>query len=164
MLIHTDEVADDALAFASSLARILEHTPRWLECRYLYDAQGSTLFDAITKQPEYYQTRTEDRILRDNASRIREVVGDRVLSELGSGNSSKTQHLLDAWTARGRSAYVPLDLSTARPPRSLQTAWIAIPRSPRRGNRCDLPSRFASGKLPVPRRFGLSWVDHRKLQ
>jgi uncharacterized SAM-dependent methyltransferase len=32
------------------------------------DRQGSAIFDRITEQPEYYLTRTEARILADNAS------------------------------------------------------------------------------------------------
>ena len=60
--------------------------------RYLYDRQGSAIFDRITEQPEYYLTRTEARILADNACRIREITGPVTLVELGSGYSLKTDH------------------------------------------------------------------------
>ncbi len=35
--------------------------------KYLYDAEGSRLFEKITELPEYYQTRAELSILRDRA-------------------------------------------------------------------------------------------------
>ncbi len=111
--MHVDKAADDTLAFASSVAATLEQTPRWLECKYLYDAKGSALFEAITEQPEYYQTRTEDAILHAHAKAIRQRTGGCTLAELGSGSSSKTQHLLDAWTATESGAYVPMDVSAA---------------------------------------------------
>jgi L-histidine Nalpha-methyltransferase len=44
-------------AFAQSVVRGLDDSPRWLSCRYLYDAVGSALFERITEQPEYYLTR-----------------------------------------------------------------------------------------------------------
>src|SRR5262249_13233854 len=99
-------------AFAQSIVRGLSDTPRWLSCRDLYDAEGSELFEAITRQPEYYLTRTEDALLAANAAAIRELVGQTTLVELGSGSSTKTRHLLRAWTSGGRRArYVPIDIS-----------------------------------------------------
>ena len=68
------ETADDpGLGFAHSVVSGLSMYPRRLESRYLYDRQGSALFDRITEQPEYYLTRTEAGILADNACRIREM-------------------------------------------------------------------------------------------
>lgn len=96
--------------FALSVALGLSRHPRQLSCRYLYDAQGSALFDRITEQPEYYLTRTEAVLLREHAGEIRRVVGDSTLVELGSGMSTKTRHLLDAWTRRGAAAYVAVDI------------------------------------------------------
>jgi len=110
-----DDLGDRALAraaFAQSIVRGLSDTPRWLSCRYLYDAEGSDLFEAITRQPEYYLTRTEDRLLAAHAAELRERTGPSTLVELGSGSSAKTRHLLRAWTAGGRRAcYVPVDIS-----------------------------------------------------
>jgi len=36
----------------------------WIAPKFLYDALGSRLFDAITELPEYYPTRTETDIVR----------------------------------------------------------------------------------------------------
>jgi len=113
--VTRDELGDRELAraaFAQSIVRGLSDTPRWLSCRYLYDAEGSALFEAITRQPEYYLTRTEDALLAAHAIALRAYVGPSTLVELGSGNSSKTRHLLRAWTGGGQQArYVPIDIS-----------------------------------------------------
>jgi L-histidine N-alpha-methyltransferase len=110
-VVHVDAPADTALEFAASVARGLEDTPRWLDCRYLYDDAGSAIFERITEQPEYYQTRTEERLLATYAGAIRDTVGDVTLVELGSGSSTKTRRLLRAWCSRGASRYVPIDIN-----------------------------------------------------
>jgi L-histidine N-alpha-methyltransferase len=66
----------------------LTDTPRWLPCQYLYDAEGSALFEEITRLPEYYPTRTEARILERHAADIRDATGPVTLIELGSGSSA----------------------------------------------------------------------------
>jgi len=100
-------------AFLQSVVRGLSDTPRWLSCRYLYDARGSELFEAITQLPEYYPTRVEDALLARHAARLRALAGDTTLVELGSGSSTKTRRLLAAWTAGGRPArYVAIDIAS----------------------------------------------------
>ena len=37
--------------------------PRTLSPKYFYDQRGSSLFDQICSTPEYYPTRTENKIL-----------------------------------------------------------------------------------------------------
>lgn len=105
---------DSVLEFATAAAIGLTDTPRWLPCRYLYDAKGSALFDKITEQPEYYPTRTEATILEQAAAEIRDATGPVTLIELGSGSSIKTGYLLSAYTAaNGTVSYVPVDVSHA---------------------------------------------------
>lgn len=102
----------DVLEFARAVAVGLSDTPRWLPSRFLYDARGSALFEEITRQPEYYPTRTEAAILERVAPAIAAATGPASLIELGSGYSVKTSHLLDAYTAAHRRAtYVPVDVS-----------------------------------------------------
>ncbi|MHC5212775.1 MAG: L-histidine N(alpha)-methyltransferase, partial [Planctomycetota bacterium] len=62
----------------------------------LYDDRGSALFEQITRQPEYYQTRTEEALLERVAARIVEDCRPRELVELGSGVGRKIRMLLDA--------------------------------------------------------------------
>ncbi|MEW6271892.1 MAG: ergothioneine biosynthesis protein EgtB [Thermodesulfobacteriota bacterium] len=110
-LLRLTEGSGDAETFAISVAQGLSQHPRRLSCRYLYDARGSELFDAITRQPEYYLTRAEAALLARHADDIRSLVGATALIELGSGSSTKTRHLLDAWTRRdAASTYVAVDI------------------------------------------------------
>lgn len=97
-------------AFAQSIVRGLDDSPRWLSCRYLYDAVGSALFERITEQPEYYLTRVEAGLLAAHAHEIAELAGRSTLVELGAGTARKTRLLLQAWSARGRTRYVPVDI------------------------------------------------------
>ena len=77
--------------------------------KYFYDAEGSRLFDAITRLPEYYLTRTEVGILRTNQAAIgRRVAAKGCVVEYGSGSSVKVRLLLDASRP---AAYVPVDIS-----------------------------------------------------
>lgn len=77
---------------------------------YFYDARGSKLFDAICELEEYYPTRTEVQILRDNGEDVARCIGeDALLVEFGSGSSTKTRLLLDRLPTL--AAYVPVDIS-----------------------------------------------------
>jgi dimethylhistidine N-methyltransferase len=81
-----------------------------LPCKYFYDERGSALFDAITRLPEYYPTRTEAAILAESSRDMAEGVPDgSVLIEFGSGSSRKTELLLQE-LPRLR-AYVMIDVS-----------------------------------------------------
>lgn len=85
-------------------------SPRAIPAKFLYDARGSALFDAICEQPEYYPTRTETQILRSCAGDIARLAGPGcALVEFGSGSSVKTRLLLDAMP--DLHAYVPIDIS-----------------------------------------------------
>ncbi|MCZ6649292.1 MAG: L-histidine N(alpha)-methyltransferase, partial [Acidobacteria bacterium] len=108
-VLHREPQTDIRLAFAESVARGLEDHPRTLSCTYLYDDEGSRIFEEITQQPEYYQTRAEDAILEAAAHQLRRQAGDTTVVELGSGSSSKTRNILDAWCRRGPTRYVPID-------------------------------------------------------
>lgn len=88
----------------------LESTPRTLPTKYLYDAKGSVLFDRITELEEYYPTRTEVSILRENIDDIvASLENDPLIVEFGSGNSTKTHLLLDHLP--DAAGYVPVDIS-----------------------------------------------------
>jgi dimethylhistidine N-methyltransferase len=98
--------------FLSAVLAGLTSRRKSIPCRFLYDETGSGLFDRICDLPEYYPTRTETRILRDNATRIAAVVGSGAqLVELGSGASEKVRILLEALDEP--AAYVPIDISAA---------------------------------------------------
>jgi len=122
-LLQTHAEVDSIMDFARSTARGLAASPRRLDCQFLYDHQGSALYEQITRQPEYYPTRTEDAILAEAAEEIRQLTGPVTLLELGSGSSTKTAHLLRAYGDSGASAcYVPIDVSLS----ALQAAGRSI--------------------------------------
>lgn len=101
-----------ATALIEDALQGLRQTPKVLSPKWLYDAQGSALFEEITALPEYYLTRTEAAILTDHADRLAALVPPGgALIEFGSGASVKTRRLLDAGGHFG--AYVPIDISAA---------------------------------------------------
>lgn len=102
---HQIEKNDDANELLQSLLK----KQKTINPKYFYDTVGSELFEAITTQPEYYPTRTEKSILRDNAQEIAQYCGRNVvLLEPGSGNSEKIRLLLDALNPK---SYVPMDIA-----------------------------------------------------
>jgi dimethylhistidine N-methyltransferase len=96
--------------FAAAVVDGLSKPRKTLPCQFLYDARGSALFEQITELPEYYPTRTEIGILREQAAEITaSVPDDAVLIEFGSGSSIKTELLLQHLPPT--VAYVPIDVS-----------------------------------------------------
>lgn len=94
------------------VVRGLMETPKFLFPKYFYDERGSELFEQICELPEYYLTRTETSILQRYAGEIVQQIGPCELVELGSGSSTKTRLLLDAYQALDISLrYVPIDVS-----------------------------------------------------
>jgi len=88
----------------------LSKVQKTLPPKLFYDERGSELFDQICELEEYYPTRTELAILRDNMPAILGALGQSVvLVEYGSGSSTKTQLLLE--NLKGLIAYVPIDIS-----------------------------------------------------
>ena len=87
-------------AFAADVVRDLQRTPKQLQARYLYDALGSSLFDAICRLPWYRITRAEARLLRRHARELATAVpgwlDDPTVVELGCGNGEKIEVVLAA--------------------------------------------------------------------
>jgi L-histidine Nalpha-methyltransferase len=88
----------------------LTAVPKSLPPKWFYDERGSTLFEEITRLPEYYPTRRERAILVERAAEIAAVTGAESLLELGAGSGEKTRLLLDA-LAGTLHTYVPVDVS-----------------------------------------------------
>jgi len=80
---------------------LLRTMPR-IDSKYFYDDIGSRLFEDITQLPEYYQTRTEEKLLGTIADEVVTLTGARELVELGSGAGRKIRLLLDAMRRQGR--------------------------------------------------------------
>ncbi len=101
------EVSD---SFADHVVAGLGDDPKWLSAKYFYDAAGSALFEEITRLPEYYPTRTELKILGENAPAMSAYIPlAAALVEFGAGSAKKARIMLDA--APQVAAYVPVDIS-----------------------------------------------------
>ena len=99
---------------AATVQAGLTATPRQLPPWLFYDARGSTLFEAITRLPEYYLTRAEREIFAERTTALLDAAlpAGATVVELGAGTATKTQLLLEALVARdGRAHYVPIDVS-----------------------------------------------------
>jgi L-histidine N-alpha-methyltransferase len=95
--------------FLADVLQGLAQSPKVVPARWLYDDNGSALFEAITRLPEYYPTRVESGILTQSAEAIADAVGPgRALVEFGAGSAAKTPLVLDAISP---AAYVALDIS-----------------------------------------------------
>jgi len=101
---------DPQTAFYQDVVAGLSQAQKTLPCRWLYDEQGSQLFEAITDLPEYYPTRTEVAIFKQHLPAMAAAIGSHAhVVEFGAGAGSKTRLLLDALTAP--KSYVAIDIS-----------------------------------------------------
>jgi dimethylhistidine N-methyltransferase len=115
MNVHAPALADAHLpdeqtsTFARDAIGDLSQHPKRLSPKYFYDATGSELFEAITRLPEYYPTRTELKILRDHGNEIAAIMPKgAALVEFGAGATTKVRLLLETCAF---GAYVPVDIS-----------------------------------------------------
>ncbi len=114
-------LAEDALHGLTS-------DPKTIPPKYFYDARGSRLFEAITRLPEYYQTRTERAILDRWAPEVVHDLRPGVLIEFGSGSAAKTRALLDSMRDEGLlHGYGPLDVSADASRRASEALALEYP-------------------------------------
>jgi dimethylhistidine N-methyltransferase len=99
----------DAAAIRAELNAGLLAPQPYASPKYLYDALGSKLFEAICELPEYYPTRTEAAIFDAYLPEIAESVGlSATLIDLGAGNCAKAARLFSSLQP---AQYVPVDIS-----------------------------------------------------
>lgn len=99
--------------FANNVLNGLSKDPKTLSPKYFYDETGSQLFEQICELPEYYLTRTERTIIKRYSNEIARM-SDRNsdLIELGSGSSSKTRLIIEAFLKHySKLHYIPIDIS-----------------------------------------------------
>jgi L-histidine N-alpha-methyltransferase len=101
---------------ATAVREGLNTRPKRLPAWLFYDCAGSKLFDAITRLPEYYPTRTERGIFFLASDEIVDQAraGRRLrIAELGAGSAEKTRLLLHAAVERQHAVvYEPIDVSS----------------------------------------------------
>jgi dimethylhistidine N-methyltransferase len=114
---HTDRRAelDVAAEFANDVRYYLGLTPRQLPSRYLYDALGSALFDAISELPWYRIPRAEARLLANHRDAVFTTLDNvSMIVELGPGRGEKLRTLVEAGSRQGDRLTIHLiDVSRA---------------------------------------------------
>src|SRR5258708_734860 len=115
----TDHILLDQ--FAADVRRDLALAPKQLQSKYLYDALGSSLFEAICRLPWYRITRAERGLLERHApeivARVRAGEGAApavpLIVELGCGSGEKIVILAEALqSAGGRGRVHLIDISS----------------------------------------------------
>jgi dimethylhistidine N-methyltransferase len=138
---------EDSAATQHELVAGLLDTPARVAPKFLYDALGSRLFDAITELPEYYPTRTERAIFDAEARAIAAAAGTgHTLVDLGAGNCEKAGLLFG--TLRP-ARYVAVDISVDYLRHSLTTLQRQHPALEMIGVGIDF-----SSTLSLPREAG----------
>jgi dimethylhistidine N-methyltransferase len=132
-LHHEDHAAVRVELIAGLLAPAAFTSPK-----YLYDALGSRLFEAITELPEYYPTRTEAAIFKAHAAAMATMLPQAcTLVDLGAANCAKAAALFaDFAPAR----YVAVDISVDFLRQSLGSLQARHPGLPMLGLGMDFSS------------------------
>jgi dimethylhistidine N-methyltransferase len=114
--VHADpRIHPDAGEFANDVRYYMGLAPRQLPSRYLYDALGSALFDAICELPWYAIPHAEAQLLVQHRNDIFTALGriTRVV-ELGPGRGDKLLALLEARPSQAEILTIHLiDISRA---------------------------------------------------
>lgn len=106
------------MTFARDVLRDLALTPKQLQSKYLYDALGSSLFEAICRLPWYRITRAEQQLLEHHAAEVVARISPDpatvpLIVELGCGSGEKIVILAEALQRSGRHGRVHLiDISS----------------------------------------------------
>ena len=142
-----------------------EKPQKQLPCKLFYDKRGSALFDEICGLEEYYPTRTEVGIMKENIDEICSFLGKHcLLVELGSGSSIKIRLLLD--NLRSPSGYVPIDISEEHLMESVKTLAEDYPEIENYARLCRLHPALRLSPIRLPffsHRFFLPGLHHRQL-
>ena len=102
--------------FAEDVLAGLRQTPKNLHAKYFYDKDGDALFQQIMACPEYYLTRCELEIFQSQTDELADIISasqrEFNLIELGAGDATKSQYLLNALVQRPIPfTYMPIDIS-----------------------------------------------------
>jgi L-histidine N-alpha-methyltransferase len=127
------EPADMAQLVREGMARTPKQLPAW----FLYDEEGSRLFELICQQPEYSLTRTETDLLQRLGPELATALGRGTLVEFGAGNARKVSPLLQA---KQQKAYVALDISAEHLAAACERLQQRHPWIPVLGICCDYSS------------------------
>jgi len=100
--------------FAKDVLEGLSRLPKSLPCKYIYDKQGTDLFQQIMALPEYYLTNCEIEILKSYGKDMMNMIGYQQINlvELGAGNGEKTRILVqELMKKKAEFTMIPIDIS-----------------------------------------------------
>ncbi len=147
--VRPARAAAPASAFAADVALGLSSDPKRLPSKYLYDAEGSRLFELICAQPEYYLTRTELALMHAHAEAMARELGPGVrLVEYGCGAGTKARLLLSH--LERPAGYLAVDVSGAALAATVGRMKAAIPSLEVRAVRADFTAPHALPELSRP--------------
>lgn len=143
-----------ATGFGADALAGLRAMQKTLPAKYLYDAEGSALFERITELPEYYPTRTEISILREAGPELARIIGpEAVLIEFGGGSGLKAELLLRHMERP--AGYGVVEISRAALEATRARLANAFPGLPLRFIEADFAAlRPRADELPGGRRVG----------
>jgi len=82
---------------------------KYISSKYFYDDEGSKLFSEITELNEYYLTKTEIGIIKDNCDKLNNYIGkDYNIFEIGAGDGTKAELFIQCIDA---NSYSIVDIS-----------------------------------------------------
>lgn len=107
------EIKNSDLAMEIYLGLIARH--KYISPKFFYDERGSILFEKITSLKEYYPTRYEKRLLKDNLKALEIDFNNLDIIELGSGDASKISLIFEQLSSKVRQSinYFPVDISVS---------------------------------------------------
>jgi len=103
--------------FKRDVEQGLGNSPKTLPSKYFYDKKGDDLFVQIMSMPEYYLTRAEHEIFKNQVDALIQALGISPerhfeLIELGPGDGTKTRELLSVLSQQAyKFDYFPIDIS-----------------------------------------------------
>lgn len=105
--------------------------PARISPKYFYDEVGCALYSAICRLPEYYPTRTEIALFREERSAIAEAIGKGLqVVDLGAGDCCKAE----AWLPYlAPTRYIAVDIAAAEITRALERLAREFPELPLTG-------------------------------
>lgn len=109
--IETNDYLDE---FKEDVLLGLSRTPKKIPSKWIYDDEGSRLFEKIMELPEYYLTDSEINSIEKNKHLISEFLKDNSfnLVELGAGNGLKTGILIEHFLLNSFDFdFCPIDIS-----------------------------------------------------
>lgn len=102
--------------FYEDVIKGLNSSPKYLQSKYFYDAEGDKIFQQIMDLPEYYLTKCELEIFSQQTKGLCDAFLNKLsefdIVELGAGDATKSIYLLEyLCKARIDFSYYPIDIS-----------------------------------------------------